>query len=315
MFDLSRVPGVRVLVVGDVMLDRYWFGGVERISPEAPVPVIAVQTTEERAGGAANVAFNVARLGAHCRLLSVVGEDEAGANLRALLEKSGIDCRLHTDKDFCTTAKLRIISRNQQLLRADFERSPGHEVLARCLDDFRQLVGDSDVVILSDYGKGGLKHIVEMIGLARTHGVPVMIDPKGRDFTRYRGATMITPNRREFEDVAGECESEQELEDKARALVRELAIEQLLITRSEKGMSLYGADGDVLHSPARARDVYDVSGAGDTVIATIAVARAAGASLADALHLANTAAGVVVGKLGTAAVTRAELEHALAEQE
>lgn len=313
-FDLDRLSDLRVLVVGDVMLDRYWFGEVERISPEAPVPVVSVVRREERAGGAANVACNVVALGARCCLLSVVGDDEAGRELTAILKGAGIDCRLRVDPETATTVKLRIISRNQQLIRIDSETRPGHEILERCADEFGACLDSADVVILSDYGKGGLAHIVELIERARRAALPVMVDPKGRDYTRYRGAALLTPNRREFEDIVGACASERELAEKARTLLRELEIGRILITRSEKGMTLYGADGSVRHSEARAREVYDVTGAGDTVIAVMASLLAAGAAEEEALRIANTAAGIVVGKLGTATASREEIRAALAAQ-
>jgi rfaE bifunctional protein kinase chain/domain len=313
MFDLTRLAAVRALVVGDVMLDRYWFGDVDRISPEAPVPVVSVDDQEERAGGAANVARNVAALGAKCSLLSVVGDDEAGRSLSRLLQPAGIDCRLHVDTDTSTTVKLRVMSLNQQLLRIDFETRPSHEVLGRCLDDFSGYLDQVDVVILSDYGKGGLTHIVDMIARARSAGIPVIVDPKGRDYSRYRGATLITPNRREFELVAGECAGEDELQKRAQELIAAFDFDRLLITRSGEGMTLFRADGSRLHSPARVREVYDVTGAGDTVIAVLGAALGARASDEDAMRLANAAAGVVVGKLGTAEATVEEVREALAE--
>ncbi len=309
--DLPDFAATRVLVVGDVMLDRYWFGDVRRISPEAPVPVISVSGNEERAGGAANVARNVAALGARCTLLSVVGEDEAGASLSRILDADHIEHQLFVDANMATTVKLRILSRNQQLLRADFERQPHYEVLAQCLASFESCLAGSDVVILSDYGKGGLVHVASMIAKAREAGVPVVVDPKGRDFSRYRGATMLTPNVGEFEAAVGECATGEALAEQAGALLEALDVEHLLITRSELGMSLYSRGGAVLHSRARAREVYDVSGAGDTVIAVMATALATGVPHGLTLDLANTAAGLVVARLGTAVATRAELEAEL----
>ncbi|OIQ99719.1 D-beta-D-heptose 7-phosphate kinase [mine drainage metagenome] len=297
----------RVLIVGDVMLDRYWFGEVSRISPEAPVPVVKVERVEERPGGAANVARNVAALGARATLLSVVGADEAGTTLARLLAVDGIATSLHQDAQLSTTVKLRVIGRQQQLLRIDFETSPNHEVLRAKLAEFEQRLADCDVVILSDYGKGGLAHIAQMIDLARTAGRPVLVDPKGEDYRRYAGATLLTPNRSELREVVGRWSSEAELEAKVAALRRELDVGALLVTRSEEGMTLFGEAGRV-HEPAVAREVYDVSGAGDTVIATLAVMLASGLDLAPAMRLANHAAGVVVGKLGTATCTLAELE-------
>lgn len=297
----------RVLVVGDVMLDRYWFGEVSRISPEAPVPIVKIQRSEERPGGAANVARNVQALGADATLLSVVGADEAGATLARLLRAAGLTASLHEDSALSTTVKLRVVGRQQQLLRIDFETWPHHEVLQAKLAEFRQLVTEHDVVILSDYGKGGLTHITEMIRLAKAAGKPVLVDPKGEDYARYAGATLLTPNRAELREVVGRWQDEADLTRRAQLLRTELGLEALLVTRSEEGMTLFRAEG-VVHEPARAREVFDVSGAGDTVIATLAVMLAAGAPLEDAMRLSNLAASVVVGKLGTAVVERSELE-------
>lgn len=304
--DTSRA---RVLVVGDVMLDRYWFGDVSRISPEAPVPIVKVDRTEERPGGAANVARNCAALGAQVGLLSVVGADEAGRTLARLMSGSGIDASLHEDAQLNTTVKLRVLGRQQQLLRIDFENSPDHEVLRTKLAEFEQRVANCDVVILSDYGKGGLTHITEMIALARSAGKPVLVDPKGDDYARYAGATLLTPNRSEMREVVGRWADDAELEDKATALRAKLRLDAMLVTRSEEGMSLFTGAGTV-HEPALAREVYDVSGAGDTVISTLAVMLASGSSLPEAMRLANVAASVVVGKLGTATCSLDELRAA-----
>ena len=302
----AKLSRARVLIVGDVMLDRYWFGDVGRISPEAPVPVVKIDRVEERPGGAANVARNAAALGAHVSLLSVVGRDEAGASLRKLLRRERISAQLHVDAALKTTVKLRVIGRRQQLVRIDFETTPGHEALASKLRDFERLLRSCDAVILSDYGKGGLTHIVKMIRMARVAGKPVLVDPKGDDYSRYRGASLITPNRAEFREVAGGWKSEAELTRKANDMLRRLRLGALLLTRSEEGMTLYTGDGRV-HVPAQAREVYDVSGAGDTVIGTTAVMIASGAPLDEAVRVANRAAGVVVGKFGTAVVQPEEL--------
>ena len=307
---LPDCKNARVLVVGDVMLDRYWFGNVERISPEAPVPIVHVQRTEERPGGAANVARNVAALGGQATLLSVVGDDEAGRSLLALLEKEHVKTIFHQDAKLPTTVKLRVIGRQQQLMRIDFETPPSLEVLEDKLDDFESLVDSVDVVILSDYGKGSLTHVTKMIEVAKRHGKRVLIDPKGDDFSKYRGATMLTPNRGEFREVAGRWANEIELAKKAAAVRDQYNFEALLVTRSEEGMSLFTQD-EAVHEPTQAREVYDVSGAGDTVIATIGLMLAAGATMTDAMRIANRAAGVVVGKLGTATVTQQELIAAL----
>lgn len=307
---LDQALGVRLLVVGDIMLDRYWFGDVSRISPEAPVPVVNVERQEERLGGAANVARNATSLGAATSLLSVIGEDEAGRSLVRLLAEGGIDASLQVDPDIDTTVKLRVIGRQQQLLRIDFETTPSHEILLAKLQEFERRVAGCDVVLLSDYGKGGLTHIGEMIRLARAADKPVLVDPKGDDYGKYAGATVITPNRSELREVVGRWSSEDELVAKAQKLRGELGLEALLVTRSEEGMTLF-LDGETVHQPAQAREVFDVSGAGDTVIATLAVMLGGGASWEEAIRVANLAGGIVVGKLGTAIVSREELEAAL----
>jgi len=299
----------RVLIVGDVMLDRYWFGDASRVSPEAPVPVVLVEREEARPGGAANVARNCVALGAAAQLLSVIGDDEHGRRLAALVNESGVRASFHTDASMPTTVKLRVIARQQQLIRIDFETPPSGEVLASKLAEFEQALPACDAVILSDYGKGGLTHIERMIALARAAGRPVLVDPKGDDYSRYHGATLVTPNRAELREVVGTWKDEADFLRRAEALRAELALEALLVTRAEQGMSLFRADG-ALHIPAETREVYDVSGAGDTVIATLGVMMAAGAGLEDAMRLANRAAGIVVGKLGTAVATRAELTAA-----
>lgn len=301
--DTSRA---RILVAGDVMLDRYWFGDVQRISPEAPVPVVKIDRVEERPGGAANVARNCAALGAHVSLLSVVGADEAGCTLREQMKSADIDASLHEDTALSTTIKLRVIGRQQQLLRIDFENMPTHEVLRAKLDEFARRVNDADLVILSDYGKGALSNIRDMMEIARTVGKPVLVDPKGDDYSRYAGATLLKPNRNELREVVGRWLDDDDLARRAHTLRDELNLGALLLTRSDAGMSLYDGSG-VIHEPALAREVYDVSGAGDTVIATMAVMLAAGSSMPDAMRLANRAAGIVVAKLGTAVCSLDEL--------
>ena len=302
----DRAAQSRLLVVGDVMLDRYWFGDVERISPEAPVPVVKVARTEERPGGAANVARNAAALGAEATLLSVIGDDEPGVTLERLLAQVRVRTSFHREASLATTVKLRVIGRQQQLLRIDFETAPSHEILATKLADYERLLPDAGLVILSDYGKGGLAHIATMIERARAAGKPVLVDPKGEDYARYRGATLLTPNRNEFREVVGRWKDDAEMAAKAERLRHDLALDALLVTRAEEGMSLYSAAG-ALTIPAQSREVFDVSGAGDTVIATLGVMLAAGASLPDAVRVANEAAGVVVGKFGTAVVHPSEL--------
>lgn len=301
-----RLDHVRMLVVGDVMLDRYWFGDVSRISPEAPVPVVRIERREERLGGAANVARNAAALGAHSGLLGVVGKDEAGEQVDALLRDSSIHSYLKRDEAISTIIKLRVIGRQQQMVRIDFEDAPTETVLRDKLTQFRALLPDYDVLIFSDYNKGSLVNVAEMIREARAAGKTVMVDPKGDDFSMYAGATILTPNKSELRRIVGSWKSEDQLTEKAQALRTELGLEALLLTRSEEGMSLYTAQ-EVLHVHADAREVFDVSGAGDTVIATMAAMLGAGAPLDVALATANRAGGIVVGKLGTATVTREEL--------
>jgi len=302
----ERFAGSRVLVVGDVMLDRYWFGDVNRISPEAPVPVVHVRRQEDRLGGAANVARNAAALGAHAGLLCVVGHDEPGERIVELLGDSGVQSYLERDPALPTTIKLRVLSRQQQLLRVDFENTPAHEVLLSGLARFDALLPSYGVVLMSDYAKGGLTHVTQMISKAHASGHAVLVDPKGDDWERYRGATVITPNRAELREVVGTWKSDDDLLARVTTLRRELQIDALLLTRSEEGMTLFTDDG-LRHEPAVAREVYDVSGAGDTVIATLAVALGAGLTLEQGVALANRAAGIVVGKLGTATVDYDEL--------
>ncbi len=302
----ARVAKARVLVVGDVMLDRYWFGDVERISPEAPVPVVKIARWEERPGGAANVARNAAALGAQTTLLSATGDDEPSRTLLRMLAADGVRTSFLRDAALTTTVKLRVIGRQQQLLRIDFETAPPHELLASKLADFDALLAATDALVLSDYGKGGLAHIGTMIERARAAHTPVLVDPKGEDWDKYRGASLVTPNRGELRQVVGRWRDEADLEQRVQTLRRELDFGALLVTRSEEGMSLY-SDVATLTIPAQAREVFDVSGAGDTVIATLGALLAAGTPVADAMIIANRAAGIVVGKLGAATVTPAEL--------
>ena len=298
--------GARVMVVGDVMLDRYWYGDASRISPEAPVPVVLFQNELTSAGGAANVACNCAALGARTRLLSVLGGDEAGDRLAELVERAGIQASLHRDKSIHTTVKLRVVGRQQQLLRIDFETMPSREVLASKLADYKTELPRCDVVILSDYGKGGLAHIQQMIKLGRAAGKKVLVDPKGDDYSRYKGAHLLTPNLAELREVVGSWKSEADLERRAQKLRKQLGLEALLLTRGGEGMTLY-RDARTVHVKAEKREVYDVSGAGDTVIATLATMLAAGVALEPAVRIANRAGGIKVTKLGTAVVSRKEL--------
>lgn len=305
---LSRpdLANAHLLIVGDVMLDRYWFGDVNRISPEAPVPVARITRTEERPGGAANVARNAAAIGARVDLLAVIGTDEAGAALARLLETDGVHAQLTRDETVNTTVKLRVIGRQQQLLRIDFENPPAPAALQAKRADFDSRVSTANVVIFSDYSKGGLAHVSDMIRSAREAGKQVLVDPKGDDFERYRHANVLTPNLGEFRAVAGRWHSEAELAQKAERLRQSLQLDALLVTRSEEGMTLFRASGP-LHVPTQAKEVYDVSGAGDTVIAILGAMLAAGCDIEEAVRWANKAAGIVVGKLGTAVVHPEEL--------
>ena len=302
----EKLAQAKVLVVGDVMLDRYWYGAVDRISPEAPVPVVRITREENRLGGCANVAFNAVSVGAQASLLSVVGDDEASHLLQDLIAKSGITPYFGRDAQLKTTVKLRVIGRQQQLLRVDFENTPQNEVLSSQTQQFMQLLPDHPVVLFSDYGKGGLAHVTDMIAAARKANKAVLIDPKGSDFSRYAGATCITPNRAELQQVVGGWNSEEELSTKAHNLRKQLQLDAVLLTRSEEGMTLFDAQG-VAHIATQAREVFDVTGAGDTVIATLAALVAAGMSLREAMPWANRAGGMVVGKFGTATVSYEEL--------
>ncbi len=302
----EKIAGSRVLVVGDVMLDRYWYGAVDRISPEAPVPVVRITREEERNGGAANVAYNVVTLGAQSSLLTVVGDDEASHKLEALVANTGIRTHFGRDAELKTTVKLRVIGRQQQLIRLDFENTPNHELLASQTATFVDLLPQHDAVLFSDYGKGGLAHVSDMIDRAKALGKPILIDPKGSDYSRYQNASVITPNRAELQQVVGAWNSEEELRTKVRNLRQQLHLDAVLLTRSEEGMTLFDADGE-LHVSAQAREVFDVTGAGDTVIATMAALVGAGLSMREAMPLANRAGGLVVGKFGTATVSYEEL--------
>ena len=304
--DKSTIQKARVLVTGDAMLDRYWFGDAERISPEAPVPVVRITRQEARLGGAANVARNIASIGAHSTLLSVVGDDEPGRLIEKLLKEAGITPCLEFDPSLDTTVKLRVVARQQQMVRCDFEAIPAEESLKRHLGAFAKLLEDSDVLVLSDYGKGGLSHIEAMIELARKAALPILVDPRGDDYSRYRGATVITPNRAELKQVVGAWHSEEDLSNRAQRLREELGLDYILLTRSEEGMTLFSRQG-ACSVAAQAREVFDVSGAGDTVIAILAAMLATNMPIEEAIRIANRAGGIVVGKLGTAAVSFEEL--------
>jgi rfaE bifunctional protein kinase chain/domain len=305
-FPKEAIARVRVLVVGDVMLDRYWFGEVERISPEAPVPVVRVVKREDRLGGAANVARNIVSLGAKATLVGLVGQDEAAQRIHELLTEAGIEAHLIADSAHPTTLKMRVLGKQQQLLRIDFEEKPTPSQLKSMRDQVEKILAVHDVVVLSDYAKGALAQVELLIELARKKGLPILVDPKGTDYQRYRGATLVTPNRSEMQQAVGAWSSEQVLNERAQALRQELSLEALLVTRSEQGMTIFTEQGRE-HVDAQAHEVFDVSGAGDTVLATLAVMRAAGVDWPNAMLWANRAGGIVVGKLGTSIVTAGEL--------
>ena len=308
---MPRFDQSQVLVIGDVMLDRYWHGGTSRISPEAPVPVVKVDQIEDRPGGAGNVALNIAALGAGASLVSVVGDDEAGACLSSRLNSVGIHTDFQISSDKPTITKLRVISRHQQLLRMDFEQSFSKADSLDFADKAEKLLPRMGAVILSDYAKGTLQNTQQLIQIARKNNVPVLVDPKGTDFERYRGATLLTPNLHEFEEIVGHCEHESELVEKGTKLMLSLDLSALLVTRGENGMTLLRPNQAEFHLPARAREVFDVTGAGDTVISVLASSLAAGAELPESVALANLAAGIVVGKLGTATISGPELRRAI----
>lgn len=302
----EQLAKLNILVVGDVMLDRYWFGDVNRISPEAPVPIVKVARKEDRLGGAANVARNCVALGAKASLIGLVGADEAGQAIRTLCQAEGISSFLCVDDQEPTILKLRILGRLQQLLRVDFENPPSEKSLEQLHRHFSQLLASHDVVVFSDYSKGALSQVQSLIQLARAQHIPVLVDPKGDDYMRYHDASSITPNRVEMQQAVGKWHTEQDLTQRAQQLRNKLGLEALLMTRSEQGMTLYTEEGRT-HATAQAQEVFDVSGAGDTVLATLAVSRAAGLSWSQAMHWANKAGSIVVGKLGTSTVTAEEL--------
>lgn len=309
--DFIKIPEFngRVTVVGDVMLDRYWYGSSSRISPEAPVPVVNVDRYENRAGGAANVALNLSAFGISCDIVGIIGKDESGESLKQLLAEKNIDVRFIESEDLPTITKLRILSRHQQLLRVDFEKGYDKVDQGSIMATLRKCMRDTRVVICSDYGKGALSSVQTMIQDCRRKNIIVLVDPKGTDFSRYRGATLLTPNMSEFEAVVGKVTDNEDLEHKALNLIKEHQLDALLVTRSEDGMSLIVPGKAPLHIPTCAREVYDVTGAGDTVIATLAACLASGCDLPDACAVANRAAGIVVGKLGTSTVTPRELHE------
>lgn len=311
--DPGTLEKTRLLVTGDVMLDRYWFGDVNRISPEAPVPVVHVKKSEERAGGAANVALNIASLGCKTQLLAVVGADEPAQTLASILRKDNVNVSFLEDATLPTTVKLRVIGRQQQLMRLDFETPPSREILLDKLKDFEMMVNQANIVVLSDYAKGGLKHADKMISICKSAGKRVLVDPKGDNYSKYRGASLLTPNRSEFRQVVGAWKTEAELVEKAQNLRKELQLEALLVTRSEEGMTLV-SENEIVHESTQAQEVFDPTGAGDTVIAILGVMLAAGVDMRQAVHIANRAAGIVVDRLGTATVTHKELQEALLQK-
>jgi D-beta-D-heptose 7-phosphate kinase / D-beta-D-heptose 1-phosphate adenosyltransferase len=308
---LPSFESARVLVVGDLMLDRYWHGATSRISPEAPVPIVHVNKNDERAGGACNVALNIATLGAHCTVMGLCGDDTAAQTLESILRDAGVNPLFIRMPQNTTVTKLRVMSRSQQLMRLDFEDGFIGQDLSLLEQEFAAQLNNHNIVVCSDYGKGSLRTVRKLIELCNEKNIPVLVDPKGNDFERYTGASLITPNLSEFEAVAGQCLSEDDLVAKANTISEQFAIDALLVTRSEHGMSLMQQGYDPVHVPTQAREVFDVTGAGDTVISTLAAALGAGVTLERAMVLANLAAGVVVGKSGTASVSLSELENAI----
>ena len=309
--EMPQFQHARLLVIGDVMLDRYWHGEASRVSPEAPVPVVKVGNREDRPGGAGNVALNMAALGSAVRLVGIVGNDETGLELLSRLNAAGVYCDFLKSADKPTITKLRVIGQHQQLIRLDFEQEFEAADIIGLQGKVKSLIGDSQVMVLSDYGKGALQETANLIELGRSKDIPIIVDPKGTNFEKYRGATLLTPNLSEFEAVAGYSNNEEEFVNKGLRLVKDLNLEAILITRGEHGMPLIRPDSPELHLPARAQEVFDVTGAGDTVISVLAAAMAAGDGLADSTALANLAAGLVVGKLGTAAISGPELRRAV----
>lgn len=303
-----------ILVVGDLMLDRYWTGQTGRISPEAPVPVVKIDDSEDRPGGAANVAFNAAALGANIHLLGLTGADESADLLEQKLSALGVNCDFVRLAEYDTITKLRVLSRNQQLIRLDFEKSFAGADTQSMVERFKQRCEQVDLVVLSDYNKGTLECVSELISYAKQKNIPVIVDPKGSDYKKYTGATLITPNMSEFEQIVGQCDDELSIVQKAQELAQQLSLSALLVTRSEQGMTLLQSGLQEQHFPAKAKEVFDVTGAGDTVISTLAASVAAGATWSVATALANAAASVVVGKLGTSTVTASELALAVSGQ-
>ena len=304
--EMPAFQDARLLVIGDVMLDRYWHGAASRVSPEAPVPVVRVGNEENRPGGAGNVALNIAALGSSARLIGIVGNDATGLELNSRLSAAGVYCDFLQSDEKPTIAKLRVISQHQQLIRLDFEQPFAKPDINGLFEKAKALIDDTQILVLSDYAKGALQGIEQLIELGRSYNIPIIADPKGSDFEKYRGVTLITPNLSEFEEVVGISQNEEELVNKGLKLVSDLNLEAILITRGENGMTLIRPDSPELHLPARAQEVFDVTGAGDTVISVLAAAMAAGDNIADATALANLAAGLVVGKLGTAAISGPE---------
>ena len=314
-FEMPPFQQAHVLVVGDIMLDRYWHGKASRVSPEAPVPVVQVSNEEGRPGGAGNVALNIAALGGAASLIGVIGSDSNGEKLKSSLSAAGVYCDFLVSEDKPTITKLRVISQHQQLIRLDFEQPHTATDIDGLESRIATLLDKAQVLVLSDYSKGVLANVEAIIQAGRSRGIPIIVDPKGTDFNKYRGATLITPNLAEFEAVVGPCENEDELVAKGQVLVRDLDLQALLITRGEHGLTLIRLDAPELHLPARAQEVFDVTGAGDTVVSVLAAAIAAGDSLEESTALANLAAGLVVGKLGTAAISAPELRRAMLREQ
>jgi D-beta-D-heptose 7-phosphate kinase/D-beta-D-heptose 1-phosphate adenosyltransferase len=308
MIKIPDYSKVKLHIVGDVMLDRYWFGKTTRISPEAPVPIVSVNESNELPGGAGNVANNIAQLGCKVTLMAPTGDDDIAEKLEKELKKSNVECKFQVVSKNTTTTKLRVLSQNQQLIRIDFEGGLKDFNASKLSQMYEKTIHEADAIVFSDYNKGALKNIEELIEKANALNKPIFVDPKGKEFKRYKNATVLTPNLSEFEAVAGISQSEEELTQKAHTFVKNLKLEAMLLTRSEKGMSLFKKDGETIHVPSETREVYDVTGAGDTVVSVLSASYAAGSSLSDAMYLSNIAAGIVIGKLGAATVSLSELE-------
>lgn len=311
MDDFLLNTNKKIAVIGDLMLDRYWYGDTTRISPEAPVPIVKMSNIKENAGGAANVATNISTLNINCSLFGIIGGDEAGNKLKNILLKNKVNCYFVENKNFSTITKLRILSQHQQLIRVDFENPYNRDDINKATELLKNNINDFNIIVCSDYNKGCLTNIQDIIKIATTKKIPVLVDPKGNNFFKYQGAFLLTPNMKEFQDIVGEVKTDKEIQEKALNLIKKLNLKALLITRSEKGMSLIIQNKKMLNIPTRAKEVFDVTGAGDTVISVLASCLANNISLEKSCEIANIAAGIVVGKLGAASLSKSELLSAI----